>query len=68
LHNATNKRTESTTYDICAGMGDPRPGVICFQEQNAEKYCLGPTFCNTIGDLCDEDGFVKPEYPYCKQD
>ena len=22
-------------------------------------------FCKTVGDLCDEDGFVKPEYPYC---
>ena len=60
LHNATNKRTENP-LSVCAGMGDPRPEFICFQEQNAEKYCLGhdnPTFCKTIGDLCDEDGLA----------
>jgi len=68
LHNATNKAKENPD-SVCAGMGDPRPNIVCFQEQNAEWYCLGhdnPTFCKTIGDLCDEDGFVKPEYPYCK--
>jgi hypothetical protein len=70
LHNATNKQPQSP-LSVCAGMGDPRTWVTCFQEQNAEKYCLeydNPTFCNTIGDLCDEDGFVRPEYPYCKGD
>jgi hypothetical protein len=49
-------------------MGDPRPQFTCFKEQNPEKYCLNhndPVFCKTIGDICDEDGFVKPEYPYC---
>ena len=67
LHNATNKIPESPVGP-CSGMGDPRPGVICLQESNPEKYCLrydNPVFCNTIGDLCDPDGFVKPEYPYC---
>ena len=67
LHNATNKRPAETA--ICAGMGDPRPFVICPQESNPEGYCLNsndPVFCKTIGDLCDPDGFVKPEYPYCK--
>jgi len=38
------------------------------QESNPEGYCLmhdDPAFCKTIGNICDEDGFVKPEYPYC---
>ena len=65
LHNATNKRTESP-YGACAGMGDPRPYVTCPQESNPEGYCLmtnNTAFCKT-GDFCDEDIFVKPEYPY----
>ncbi|MGC1132894.1 MAG: hypothetical protein WA941_08725 [Nitrososphaeraceae archaeon] len=67
LHNATNKRTENP-MSACAGMGDSRPNIICPQEVNPERYCLqydNPTFCKTIGDLCDPDGFVRPEYPYC---
>ena len=39
------------------------------QESNPEKYCLNhndPSLCRTIGDICDEGGFVRPEYPYCK--
>jgi hypothetical protein len=66
LHNATNKQPAST--GACEGMGDPRPNIICPQESNPEGYCLmhdDPAFCKTIGDLCDADGFVKPEYPYC---
>jgi len=66
LHNDTNKRPALT--GICAGAGDPRPFVTCPQESNPEGYCLihdDPAFCKTIGDICDEDGFVKPEYPYC---
>ena len=42
--------------------------VTCYEEINPERYCLktdNPVFCNSIGDLCDEDGYVKPEYPYC---
>jgi hypothetical protein len=49
-------------------MGDPRLNIISPQESNPEGYCLmtnDPAFCKTIGDLCDADGFVKPEYPYC---
>ena len=59
LHNATNKKPA----DICP------LAVGCFKDQNPEKYCLGynDTFCKTIGDLCDADGFVRPEYPYCTQ-
>lgn len=67
LHNATNKKKVSP-YNHCAGMGDPRQGFICVQEKNPEKYCLeydGP-YCKFIGDLCDDEGFVRPEYPYCK--
>jgi hypothetical protein len=35
---------------------------------NPEKYCLvtdDPAFCKTIEDICDADGFVKPEDAYC---
>jgi len=38
-------------------------------EFNPEKYCLkfnDPEFCKTIADICDPDGFVRPEYPYCR--
>jgi len=68
LHNATNKLPAPKPTDICAGQGDPRPNIICPQEENPEGYCLrvnDTSFCKTIGDLCDADGFVKPEYPYC---
>ena len=68
LHNATNKWTENP-MSACAGMGNPSPNVTCPQESNPEKYCLNHNntlFCKTIGDICDEDGFVRPEYPYCK--
>jgi hypothetical protein len=66
LHNATNKKTENP-YITCTGAGDPRPGVICLQETNPEKYCLmyDNPYCKVDGDLCDGDGFVRPEYPYC---
>ena len=40
----------------------------CFKNQDPEKYCLirdDPAFCKTIGDICDADGFVKPEDAYC---
>ena len=47
---------------------DPlHPG--CPQVINPEGYCLmhnDPAFCKSIGDLCDADGFVRPDYPYCK--
>jgi hypothetical protein len=66
LHNATNKITrQSSTDAVCA-----LENVTCLHESNPERYCLNwddPTFCKTIGDLCDEDGFVKPEYPYCTE-
>jgi hypothetical protein len=66
LHNATNKKTTSPN-DSCAGMGDPRPELFCIQEINPEKYCLeyDDPYCKFIGDLCDDEGFVRPEYPYC---
>ena len=69
LHNATNKRSAET--GTCAGMGDPRPQFSCFKEQDPEKYCLNtndPVFCKAIGDICDAEGFVRPEYPYCTTD
>ena len=64
LHNATNKRPADETTDMCAASY-----ILCQQEDNPEKYCLNtndPVFCKTIGDICDADGFVKSEYPYCK--
>jgi hypothetical protein len=66
LHNATNKVKENP-YSVCNGAGDPRSWVICPQEINPERYCLkfDNPYCKFIGDLCDEEGFVKPEYPYC---
>lgn len=64
LYNATNKgQGQASTDVVCA-----QPFVTCLHESNPEKYCMNtndPVFCKTIGDLCDEDGFVKPEYPYC---
>jgi hypothetical protein len=48
-------------------MGDLRPNYICVQEANPEKYCLryDDPYCKFIGDICDDEGFVRPEYPYC---
>src|SRR4030095_16581692 len=56
LHNATNKKTA----EICNSPG-------CFKDQDPEKYCLNyndSTFCKTVGDICDADGFVKPDCRY----
>jgi hypothetical protein len=68
LHNATNKWKENP-YSVCAGAGDPRPNIICPQETNPERYCLmyDNPYCKVVGDLCDRDGFVRPEYPYCTE-
>jgi hypothetical protein len=69
LHNATNKNTPSP-YGACAPGQQPdtyHPG--CPQVLDPERYCLNtddPAFCKGIGDICDEDGSVKPEYAYCK--
>jgi hypothetical protein len=52
-------------------MGDPRPNVTCGKEHDPERYCLNtddPAFCKTVGDICDADGSVKPEYAYCKEE
>ncbi|MGH9927259.1 MAG: hypothetical protein ACRD5B_17985, partial [Nitrososphaeraceae archaeon] len=67
LQNATNKQyvtPSESMYDECVSLIN----LTCVEESNPEKYCLkydDPAFCKTIGDICDEDGFVKPEYPYC---
>ena len=69
LHNATNKRPAES--GICAGMGGPRPNVTCAKKGDPEKYFLNtddPVFCKTVEDICDADGFVRPEYPYCTTD
>jgi hypothetical protein len=42
--------------------------LVALKIVNPERYCLvtnDPAFCKTIGDLYDEDGFVKPEDVYC---
>jgi hypothetical protein len=66
LNNSTYKFKENPD-SVCAGAGDPRPNIICPQETNPERYCLmyDNPFCKFIGDLCDDEGFVRPEYPYC---
>jgi hypothetical protein len=64
LHNATNKEPAYENKEYCAATY-----ISCMQEYNPEKYCLNtndPIFCKSIGNICDVDGFVKPEYPYCK--
>ncbi len=61
LHNATNKRPAES--GICAGMGDPRLNITCSKENDPESYCRvtdDPVFCNTVGDICDVGGFIKP--------
>jgi len=64
LHDVSNKQPRST---IGACSHEPyHPG--CPQIVNPERYCLttdDPAFCKTIGDICDADGFVKPEDAYC---
>ncbi|MGH9987195.1 MAG: hypothetical protein ACRD8W_24880 [Nitrososphaeraceae archaeon] len=67
LHNATNKIPgEASALTGCIPVN-----VTCSHESNPERYCLNyndTEFCKTIGDICDPDGFVRPEYPYCKGD
>ena len=66
LHDPSNKKTPSP-YGLCAPGQQPyHPG--CPQIVDPERYCLNnddPSFCKTIGDICDVDGFVKPEDAYC---
>jgi hypothetical protein len=63
LGNATYKtQGEALTDTVCA-----LENVSCLHESNPERYCLqydDPAFCSTIGDICDEDGFVRPEDAY----
>ena len=59
----------AVTQGACVGMGDPHPNIVCPRESDPERYCFNPddpVFCKTIGDICDADGFVKPEDTYCK--
>jgi hypothetical protein len=48
-------------------MGGSYLNYTCFDEDNPEKYCLltENPLCKEVGDFCDADCFVKPEYPYC---
>ncbi|MGE5662376.1 MAG: hypothetical protein ACM3X1_09050 [Ignavibacteriales bacterium] len=60
LHDPNNKKP-AETGPLC-GQEPSHPG------QDPEKYCINhndPVFCKTIGDICDPDGFVKPEDAYC---
>lgn len=63
LHNATDIIAGDVSTLNCAPVN-----VTCSHEENPEKYCLNyndPGFCKTVGDICDPEGFVRPEYPYC---
>ena len=69
LHDASNKQPPEG--GICAPPQQERTFTGCFKDQDPEKYCLNhndPAFCKTIGDICDADGFVKPEDTYCTID
>ncbi|HXW12008.1 MAG TPA: hypothetical protein VD694_04540, partial [Nitrososphaeraceae archaeon] len=69
LHDASNKQPPEG--GICALPQQERTFTGCFKDQDPEKYCLNhndPAFCKTIGDICDADGFVKPEDAYCTID
>jgi hypothetical protein len=64
LRDVSNKQPHST-IGAC-GQEPYHPG--CPQILDPERYCLvtdDPVFCKTIGDICDADGFVKPEDAYC---
>jgi hypothetical protein len=66
LHDASNKQPPEG--GICAQPQQERTFTGCFKDQDPEKYCLNyndPAFCKTIGDICDADGFVRPEDAYC---
>ena len=57
-----------TVGDLICALGPEASHPSCFKNQDPEKYCLNhndPAFCKTIGDICDADGFVKPEDAYC---
>ena len=66
LNNSTYKqKIIIENYDINSCKSE---NITCYEEINPEKYCLttdNPIFCKSIGDLCDNEGFVRPEYPYC---
>ena len=64
LHDVTNKQPHSTI----GACGQEPCHLGCPQILNPERYCIvtdDPAFCETIGDICDADGFVKPEDAYC---
>src|ERR671911_405410 len=66
LHDVSNKKPlPPKSGSVCDG---PTYHPGCPQIHNPERYCLvtdDPAFCKTIGDICDADGFVKPEDAYC---
>jgi hypothetical protein len=65
LHDPSNKGPAESGL-IC-GQEPSHPG--CFKNQDPERYCLlsdDPAFCKGVGDICDTDGFVKPEDAYYK--
>ena len=67
LHDTSNKRP-AESGPVC---GQEPSYASYFKNQDPEKYCLNHddrAFCKTIGDICDADGFVKPEDAFCKTD
>jgi len=66
LHDASNKKPLPPKSGSVCDQEPYHPG--CPQIVNPERYCLvtdDPAFCKTIEDICDADGFVKPEDAYC---
>jgi hypothetical protein len=66
LHDPSNKKPHTISSSVC-DQAPYHPG--CPQIVDPERYCLNtddPAFCKTVGDICDEDGTVKPEGAYCK--
>ena len=66
LHDVSNKQPLPPKSGSVCDQEPYHPG--CPQIHNPERYCLvtdDPAFCKTIGDICDADGFVKPEDAYC---
>lgn len=62
LHNATNKEQSQESLSTSCALVN----VSCAYETNPEKYCLryDDPYCKSI-DICDDEGFVRPEYPHC---
>ena len=72
LVSSVNASTEKLPPPEGPFCDDPsNPGSCYDRNDNPEEYCLkydDQDFCELIGDLCDEDGSIKPDDDYCKSD